>query len=286
MKVMVIGGTGMVGSQVTRNLVDKGANVSVLTRDVENTSQLPDEIEPVVGNLLEPDTVRTIFDGMDAVFLLNAVSPSECSEALMAVNGALSAGVERITYLSVHKLDEALHLPHFGSKYPVEKALEQSGIEYTILRPNNFYQNDYWFKQALLDHGVYPQPIGSKGLSRVDVRDIAEVAALALLEKGHGRQCYNLVGPEILTGEQTAKIWEEALNREIQYAGNDLNAWEQEALQQMPDWMVYDFKLMYSFFQEEGLAADESDIQQLTNILGHPPRSFGDFAEETAASWL
>ena len=98
----------------------------------------------------------------------------------MAVNGCRLSGVKKIVFLSVHRVDEAPHLPHFGAKLPIETAIEASGIPFTILRPNNFYQNDYWYKDAMLGHGVYPQPFGDVGLSRVDVRDIAEVAALAL----------------------------------------------------------------------------------------------------------
>ena len=106
----------------------------------------------------------------------------------------------------------------------------------TILRPNNFYQNDYWFKDVLLQHGVYPQPIGDVGLHRVDVRDIAEAAAVALTTSGHEGQTYDLVGPEAHTGESTAQAWARALGRPIVYGGNDLEAWEKQSLQYMPDW--------------------------------------------------
>ena len=98
----------------------------------------------------------------------------------MAVNGCRLGGVKKVVFLSVHRVDEAPHLPHFGAKLPVEAAIRDSGIPWTILRPNNFFQNDLWFKDAMLAYGAYPQPFGGVGLSRVDVRDIAEAAALAL----------------------------------------------------------------------------------------------------------
>jgi uncharacterized protein YbjT (DUF2867 family) len=127
-------------------------------------------------------------------------------------------------------------------------AIEASGIPYTVLRPNNFFQNDYWFKDALLQYNVYPQPIGDKGLSRVDVADIAEAAAITLTADGHEGKTYNLVGPEVLTGEKTAEMWGEALGQQIIYAGNDLDAWEQQFLQYLPASVVFDFKLMYQAF--------------------------------------
>lgn len=285
MKVLVIGGTGVVGSQVVKELQGRNVDVQVLTRNAEKAKSLPEGVQAVTGDILEPQTVRSIFNGVDRVFMLNPVGLTETSEGLFAVNGARMAGVERIVYMSVHNFEHAIHLPHFGSKLPIEEAIKASGMPYTILRPNNFYQNDYWYKDAMLQYGVYPQPIGEVGLSRVDVLDIAEAAAIALTTDGHEGQTYNLIGPDVYTGQSTAEAWSRALGKTITYGGNDLDAWEQQTLQYMPAWAVFDFKLMYEFFQKEGLKATDEDITRQTNLLGHAPRSFDDFARQTAAMW-
>jgi len=285
MKVLVIGGTGMVGSQVARELLARGAEVSVLTRSAEHAGKLPRGMRGVTGDLLDPKTVRSVFAGQEGVFLLNPVSVTETHEGLMAVNGIRMAGVKRLAYLSVHNVDAAPLLPHFGSKIAVEIAVKASDVPSTILRPNNFYQNDTWFQDALQKFGVYPQPIGGVGISRVDVRDIAEAAAIALTAGGHEGQTYNLVGPQPLTGTGTAEAWGRALGKTIAYAGDDLDAWEAQSLQYLPPWMVFDFRLMYEFFQKSGLKATGADIDRLTKLLGHAPRSFEDFAAETASAW-
>ncbi len=285
MKILVIGGTGNVGSQVVNELKKSDADITVLTRSAEKAKDLPKGVKSKIGDLLNVDTVRSVFKGMDSIFLINTVSPTESHEGLMAVNGARMADVNRIVYLSVHLVYEAPHLPHFGAKIPIELAIKESGIPHTILRPNNFYQNDYWLKEALLKHGTYPQPLGDTGVSRVDIRDIAEVAAKALLGETPEGKTYNLVGPEKMTGRSTAQIWGKALNKQIKYAGNDLESWEQQQLNYMPDWLVFDFKLMFDFFQQNGFQATKSDINQLTEVLGHPPRRFEDFARETAEEW-
>lgn len=173
----------------------------------------------------------------------------------------------------------------FAAKIPIEFAIKESGISHTILRPNNFFQNDYWFKDAMLQYGVYPQPIGDVGLSRVDVRDIAEAAAAALTAKGHDGQTYNLIGPEAHTGASTAEVWSKALGKKIAYGGKDLEAWEKQSLQYLPAWMVFDFRMMYAYFQERGLKATPADIERQTKLIGHPPRSFEAFAAETARMW-
>jgi uncharacterized protein YbjT (DUF2867 family) len=285
MKVLVLGGTGTVGSQVVAELVSRNAEVHVLTRNAEKAAALPSGAQAVTGNLLEPATVRSAFQGMDGVFLLNPVSTTESHEGLMAVCGARLAGVKRLVYMSVQRADDVPYLPHFGSKVGVEAGVKASSFEWTILRPNNFYQNDSWFRDAILQYSVYPQPLGDAGVSRVDVRDIAEAAAIALTTGAHAGQTYNLVGPEPLTGKGTAETWSRTLGRPVAYAGNDLDAWEKQSLQYMPAWKVFDFRLMYQFFQEKGFQATPRDIERETKLLGHPPRRFEDYARETAAAW-
>ena len=284
MSILVTGGTGTVGSAVVQELVRRRADVKVLTRDPAKLAGHKG-VTAVQGNLLEPETVRRAFDGADSVFLLNPVSQTEASEALMAITGMRLAKVKRIVYLSVHHTEKAAWLPHFGSKVGVEQALRVSGIPFTVLRPNNFYQNDYWFKDVLLQYGVYPQPIGGAGISRVDVRDIAEAAAIVLTTSGHEGESYDLVGPEAVTGESTAKSWSAALGKPIAYGGDDLDAWEKVQLQYLPNWMVFDFRYMYEFFQTNGLIASPEAIARQTKLLGHAPRGFDAFAKETAAAW-
>ena len=285
MKVLVLGGTGKVGSTVAAELLARKVEVHVLTRSAEKAAALPPGAHAVIGDLLDVATIRSAFQGMDGVFLLNVVSPNESHEGLMSVCGARLARVKRVVYLSVQAADDAAYLPHFGSKVGVEAGLKASVFEWTILRPNNFYQNDVFFRDALLKYGVYPQPLGDAGVSRVDVRDIAEAASIALTEDGHAGQTYNLVGPDAWTGAKTAEVWSRALGRPVAYAGNDLDAWEKQSLQYMPDYVVFDFKLMYQFFQETGFKATPGDIERQTKLLGHPPRRFEDYVRETALAW-
>jgi uncharacterized protein YbjT (DUF2867 family) len=287
MNILVTGGTGTVGSNVVRELLGRGAEVSVLTRDAAKASKLPPGVKAVTGDLSQVETVTRVFKGFDGVFLINTVSPSEIYEGLLSVCGMRNQGVKRLVYVSVQQADQAAWLPHFGGKVGVEEAARRSGIPSTILRPNNFYQNDYYYKDALLQYGVYPQPLGDVGLHRVDVRDIGEAAAIVLTTAGseHDGQTYDLVGPEVLTGPAAAETWSRALNRPIAYGGNDLEAWASQALQYMPDWAVFDFKHMYDFFQKHGLKATPEAIERVTRLLGHPPRSYGAFVSETASAW-
>ena len=286
MKILVIGGTGTVGSQVTRERLARQADVSVLTRSPEKANSLPSGARGVTGDLLDIATIRSIFKGMDAVFLLNGLSPSELHEGLLALNGARAAGVKRIVYLSIHNLESASYLPHFGPKVAIETALKSSGIPYAIMRPNHFYQNDYWVKDPMLQYGVYPQPFGSVGMSRVDVRDIAEAAAIALTTGSLDGKTLNIVGPAVWTGPASAEAWSQALGKKIAYPPEDMDAWEKQVVQAMPEWFAFDIRMMYEQFQRHGLKGTPADVEALTKVLGHPPRRFEDFARETAEAWM
>jgi nucleoside-diphosphate-sugar epimerase len=162
---------------------------------------------------------------------------------------------------------------------------KQSGLPWTILRPNNFYQNDYWWKDAILQYGIYPQPIGSVGLSRVDARDIADAAVRALTESGHAGKTYVLAGPDALTGDDCARAFAEALGRNVVYGGDDLPAWGKSMKPYLPAWAIYDYALMYEMFQKKGGKATSAQLQETRTIAGHEPRTFSDFVKETAESW-
>ena len=277
---LVLGGTGTVGSEVVRRLLDRGEEVLVLTRGVEKSGPLPRGARAFMGDLRDPMSVRGAFDGAERVFLLNAVSATELQEGLVAVNEARRAGARRLVYLSVLHADRLPHVPHFASKVAIERAIAASGIPYTVLRPGSFFQNDVRTRDAILQHGAFPAPLGSAGVSRVDVRDVADAAVAALTQPGHEGRTYAVVGAEVLTGEQSASAYSEALGRRVRYAGDDLAEYARRLSGLVPPWMVYDLVLMHEHFQQRGLAATPDELRESEAILGHPPRRYRDFVSE------
>ncbi len=224
------------------------------------------------------------------LFLLNAVTPDEVTQAILTLSVARDAGIERIVYFSVFHSDLFTDVPHFAGKYAVERMIEDCDLPATILRPNYFMQNDLAMKDALTQHGVYPWPIGGKGVSMIDTRDIAEAVALCLLKREKAaeplpRETIELAGPDALTGEAVAEIWSGLLGREIRYGGDDLAAFEKRFGSFAPSWMARDMRLMLERFHSNGMAAKPESVARLTELLGHPPRTYRDFAAETAKDW-
>lgn len=280
MKTVVVGGTGTVGTQVTNELLKRGVQVAVMSRSAARFAALPQGATGVLGDLQKPETIPQALAGADAMFLATALAPDEINQGLAAVGAAQAAGLRYIVYMSVQNADGASHIPHFATKLPIEGAVKRSGIPYTILRPNNFFQNDLGIRDVILQHGVYPQPISEKGVSRVDVRDIAEAAAVCLTQPGQAGRTYTVAGPVALTGAATAEIYSRHLGRRIQYTGADLDGWAHAAATMMPAWMVEDLRIMFAHFLEHGLVATPAELAALTVLLGHPPRSFEAFVAE------
>ena len=283
MKVLVLGATGTVGSQVVQALLARGDRVRAMTRHPDKAGSLRAAAEVKGGDLTKPETLGPVFEGIDGLFLLNAMAMTETQEGLAALEWAKRSGVKKLVYLSVHRVDDAPHIPHFGGKVAIEAAIRKSGIDYTILRPNNFFQNDVAIKDVILNYGVYPQPVGDVGLSRVDVRDIAEAAAQAFGGRAPN-QTIELVGPDVLTGTSTAQIYSRHLGKTIAYGGNDLDAWEKQMLQFLPPWLVFDLRIMFSHYQKHGLRATADELKTVEALLGHAPRSFDAFVREMVAA--
>src|SRR5688500_17648265 len=226
--------------------------------------------------------------GVSTLFLLNGVVADEFTQALIALNVAREAGIERFVYLSVIHSDIYVNVPHFAGKYGVERMIEQMGLNATILRPAYFMDNDVTIRDVITSYGTYPMPIGSKGLAMVDARDVGEIAAIELIRREQSAtplplSRINLVGPDTLTGADAAAIWSEVLGRPIAYPGDDTAAFEQNLRAFMPGWMALDMRLMAERFITEGMVPDAGDVERLTTILGRPLRSYRDYAAQIAA---
>ena len=285
MKVLVIGATGKVGSAVVAELQKRGAEVRALVRKQNAESQLPAGVEVAIGDLLDPVSVEKALRGVNKLYLLNAVVPDELTQGLIAYDLAKKLKLQHIVYHSVFRVEHFKDVPHFASKLAIENTMREVDLPFTIIRPNYFFQNDATLKDLLTMSSIYPMPLGPVGISAVDIRDIAEAAAIALTSEGHYGKTYNLNGPEILSGPKVASIWSGLLGKEIRYPGNDMDAFEEQMRTRAPSWSAFDIRTMFQGYLERGFVAEPGDLETLTSLLGHEPRRYEDFARETVVNW-
>lgn len=284
MTILVTGATGNVGSNVVEQLVKRGADVRALVRDPSKAS-FPNDVEVVQGDMLDVDLLRRALSGVSTLFLLNGVVADEYTQALITLNLAREAGIERIVYLSVIHSDIYVNVPHFAGKFGVERMIEQMGLGATILRPAYYMDNEITIRDVVTNFGIYPMPIGEKGLAMIDARDVGEIAALELIRREQSAtplpiNRINLVGPDTLTGKDAATIWGDVLGRTITFPGNDTAGFEQNLRQFMPGWMAFDMRLMAEWFLSDGMLPDAGDVDRLTSMLGRPLRSYRDYVAQ------
>jgi uncharacterized protein YbjT (DUF2867 family) len=289
MSILVTGSTGTIGAQVLTYLQGRGLDVRALTRS-PGSVPFPSGVTPVRGDLADVDSVRAALQGVSTLFLLVPNVADELTQAMLTLTAAHEAGVKGIVYLSVFKGEAYSDVPHFAGKHTVERMIDALGLPATVLRPAYFIQNDLRLKDPLLKFGVYGMPIGGKGVSMVDTRDIGEAAAIELVRREQsatplGRETYTLAGPDGLTGEGIASIWSEALGRSVRYGGDDLVTMEQRLKTTIPAWHALDLRLMVGRYQTDGAVATVDDVARFTALLGHAPRSYRDFAKDAAAQW-
>ena len=288
MTILVIGATGRVGRHVVEQLVARDASVRVLTRDPAKAA-FPIGVDVAKGDLLDIDSLRAAFVGVRTLFLLNAVTGDEFTQAIVTLNITREAGVDRVVYLSVFDAGCAVNVPHFAVKSGAERMLEAMNFGATILRPTYFIDNEAMVKGVILQHGVYPMPIGGKGVAMVDARDIAEIAAIELIRRDRAPdklpiETINVVGPETLTGEDVAAIWSDVLGRPIAYGGDDPSGFEQNMATFMPRWMAYEMRLMAERYVGDGMIPEASDRARLASLLGRPLHDYRETAVRLASA--
>jgi len=288
MSILVAGASGTVGSLVVQRLAEAGADVRALVRK-PGKQPFPAGVAEVVGDLTDVPSMRAALRQVRTLFLLNAVTPDEVTQALVALNLAREAGIERIVYLSVIHADGYTEVPHFTGKHTVERMIENLALPATVLRPAYFMQNDLSIQPVVRGHGVYPMPIGTAGVAMIDVRDIADIAALELLRRDRApsalpRLTLDLAGPQALTGPSAAQAWSAALGREVAYGGDDVAAFEQQMASFSPGWLAYDMRLMMARIQEIGMHGGTGAVDTLQGMLGRPLRSYAAFVQEASAA--
>lgn len=282
MSILVVGSTGTVGSQITEQLARRQADVHALVH--ERKTGIPDNVKTIEGDITDMSSMRAALKDINTLFLLNPVVADELNRALLTLDLAIEARVKSVVYLSMFHADVFLDCPHACAKYATELMIHKLQVPATILRPNYFFQND---GKTVVERGEYPMPIGPRGVSMVDVRDIAEVAALALIKRDQSREplpieTIEIHGPDVIDSESAVTLWSKVLRKKVTYPGDDLREAEKRFSKFMPSAMAYDVVSMFRGFHKYGMIGSIDAIDRLSTMLGHPLRSYRAYAQECA----
>ena len=213
MTILVTGATGRVGGQVLAQLPRDG--VRALVRDPA-TATLPDGVDVVRGDLSDPTTLDAAAKGVDSVFL---VFPTMRADPVAAeVIAALTRHARHVVYLSAAGVAEQHDgTGIIGSHARLEHLIEESGAEWTFLRPSGFAANTLMWAEQIRAGDVVRWFHGAATRSLIHEYDIAAVAVRALTEDGHADARYHITGPGQLTQVEQVHAIGQAIGRPLRF---------------------------------------------------------------------
>src|SRR5258705_1024112 len=190
-RVLVVGATGKQGGAVAQHVLGAGLQVRTLTRNPDKpaASTLADRgAEVVAGDLGDADSVRRALAGVSAVFCVTnfyeAGYAGEVAQGELMVDLAAAAGVGHFVFSSVCSADKNTGIPHFDSKYQVERHLAANLVPFTVLRPVFLMENWKFYREAI-NGGLLPTPLSpDRPLQQVTVEDIGAFTLMVLSEPG------------------------------------------------------------------------------------------------------
>jgi uncharacterized protein YbjT (DUF2867 family) len=281
-KILVIGATGRVASLVVPELVSRGAAVRALLRNPAKAASVRAKgvAEIVPGNLRDRSSLDKAVDGVDGVFHIGPAFASDEAELGVAiVDAAKRAGVRRFVFSSVIQ-PTLTRLANHASKIPVEDALYASGMQYTILHPTNFMQNIAAGWPMVLEKGIFAEPFPkTKRVARVDYRDVAEVAAIALTSDKLAYGAFDLCADGMPNREDIVAIMSNVLGRRIEAAELSFDDWAATAKLPYDEREKQFLRKVQAHYAEHGSGGNSLTLRA---ILGRAPRSLRAFIEELA----
>jgi uncharacterized protein YbjT (DUF2867 family) len=281
--ILVIGATGTNGREVVQRLAEAGHWVRALVRSPEKADglRLPN-VELALGDLGDPASLDRAFVGVSRAFLVTAVEQRAvgwCRNAFEAARRAGTPHVVKFSGLGAGTAGSALLRQHGET----DEMLKASGLPYTILRPNSFFQNMLWSAGTIKDHGAFYLPMRDGRQSLVDVRDIAAVAVKVLTDPGHEGQVYEITGPESLSYAEVAATLSRVLGKSVGYVDVPPEAARESMLKAgMPQWNADAVTELYGVFATGRFNYTTDAVKRITS---QPAIPFERFAREKAAAF-
>jgi uncharacterized protein YbjT (DUF2867 family) len=229
-----------------------------------------------------PDTLGPALAGIDVVFLLGAGGPGQEEREIALVSAAKAAGVQRLVKLSVWQAGrEAYTIAR--THRAVERFIERSGLASTFLRPNGFMQNiANHMAGSIRAESRFYQPAEQAEISHIDVRDVARVAAKALLDERHDGKAYDLSGPAALSYDAIAAVLSKVLGRPIAYVAVSDEAAKAAMLEAHMPASYADALVDLNRHYRTGAGSRVTNAVE--EITGQAPLAFEAFAEDYSAA--
>jgi uncharacterized protein YbjT (DUF2867 family) len=281
MTILVTGATGNVGAHVVRALVARGAAVRAFVRDADRAARMfgPD-VDLAVGDLADRGSIERAMSGADRLFLACANVPGQIEYECAVIDAAADAGVAHVVKLSGP--DASADSPLVFERWHgmIEQHLTGSGLPSVLLRPRTYMTNLLAYAGTVAQTGMLFAPAATAAISFVDPRDVAGVAAEALIGPRHDGMIYTLTGPEAITFERIAAELAAATGRPVTYVGvSDGDARQAMIADGLPPIVADAIVAIFAAQRAGSMSTTTETIRELT---GRTPRTIAGFARDYA----
>ena len=270
--IAVTGSTGRLGGRVAGLLAARGVSQRLIVRNAARAPQLA-KSEVYVASYQDRPALERAFAGVKTLlFVSGAESAERLQEHLTVIDAAAAAGVENFVYTSLVGAAAEATFTLARDHGATEQHLAKRGFAATLLR-NNLYAD--FFPLMLGADDVIRGPAGEGRVAAVAREDIAEVAALVLLDPGvHRGKAYELTGPIALTLSEVAANLSKRFGRNIQFHNETLDeAYASRSQSGVEKWQVDAWVSTYMAILAGEFAHVTDDVAKLT---GHPALTLDD----------
>jgi uncharacterized protein YbjT (DUF2867 family) len=282
--ILITGGTGTAGSEISKALQRMGVQHRSLVRNrVKAAGSAGPNVDLVEGDLSRPETLEAALEGVEKALLLTAASPELPQQERNFIRAAKRAGVQYLVKFSAY--GAGLQAPHFFGRQhgEGERVLEDSGLPFTMLRPNGFFQNFLGNAGRIKTQSAFHAPAGEMKFSVVDVRDIAAVAAHVLTEPGHEWQRYTITGPAAISHTEIAERFSHVLGRTINFVDVPEDAAREWMLAAgMGAWQVDKVLDLYRYYKSGAATEVTNNVERVGRKA---PITFEQFVRDHAAAF-
>lgn len=284
-KLLVAGANGQNGRLLLKKLAKNNIPVRAMVRSTDRTRDLENETTEIVeADLSNPATLDKAFDSIEQAYVVTAIQPDAATYFSNFFQAAKKAEVRHVIKLS--GLGASANSPSeiLRQHYRSDAQLMQSGLDFTVIQPNSFFQNILGQAKAIQRKGQFGMLLGEASQSLVDMSDVAEATVRVIQDKKHRNKIYPLTGPESISGNDMAEQLSEFLEKPVRYKPVSSSLAKQEMLAGgLPEWNVNALVEIMELFSTGTFAETTSDLK---NILGRKPNRFADFLMQNQAIFV
>jgi len=283
-KLLIAGANGQNGRMLLKKLAENNIPTRAMVRNKARAINLENEnTEIIEADLSNPASLNKAFDSIAQAYIVTAIHPDSVTYFSNFFRAAKKAGIRHIIKLS--GLGAAVDSPSeiLRQHYQSDQELLQSGLEFTVIQPNSFFQNILAQAKAIQRKGRFGMLLGEASQSLVDMNDVAEATVRVIQDKEHRNKIYTLTGPESISGNEMALQLAEFLVKPVRYKPISGMLAKQEMLAGgLAEWNANALVEIMELFSRGAFKETTSDLE---TILGKKPNSFSDFLTENQAAF-